>query len=78
MNSVNVVRPNRKKPDVAYITGSTFFDVPLLRRRRVSALYSSAVLADLENVGDDFEILLLSIIEALRYLINTSDNDSHL
>ena len=47
-NSVNVARPNRKKPEVADITGCTFFDVPLFRRRRVSTL---VLLADLENVG---------------------------
>ena len=41
---------------------------------------SSAVLADLENVGDDFGISLLSYVEVeiLCYFISTSGNDSHL
>ena len=41
---------------------------------------SSAVLADLENVVDDFEIPLLSYLEAeiLRYFISPSGNDRYL
>ena len=58
--SVNVVRPNREKPEVADITGSTFFDLPLTPTSE-SVLTSSAVLADLENVGVDFGISLLSL-----------------
>ena len=41
---------------------------------------SSAVLADLENVGDDFGISLPSYIETeiLRYFTSTSGNGGHL
>ena len=45
-NIVNVVRPNRKKPEVADITGSTFFDLPLTPTS-ASVHASCAVLADL-------------------------------
>ena len=58
-NSVNVVRPNRKEPEVANITGSTFSDL-LFTPTLASVNISSAALADLENVVDDFGILLLS------------------
>ena len=60
---------------MADITGSTFFDLPL-----TPTLSLHAALADLENVADEFGILLLSYIEAeiLRYFISTSGNESHL
>ena len=64
---------------MADITGSTFFDLPLIPTSE-SVLTSSVVLADLENVVDGFGISLPSYIEAeiLRYFISTSGNDGHL
>ena len=64
---------------MANITGSTFSDL-LFTPTLASVHISSAALADFENVVDDFEILLLSYIEAeiLRYFMSTSGNESHL
>ena len=64
---------------MADITRSAFFDLPLTPTSE-SVHTSSAVLADLENVDDDFGISLLSYIEVeiLRYFISTSGNDGYL
>ena len=60
-------------------TGKTIFDLPHTPMAE-SVLTSSAVLADLKNVGVALGISLLSCIEAeiLRYVINTSGNGGHL
>ena len=64
---------------MADITGSTFSDLPLTPTS-ASVNISSAALADLENVVNDFGILLLSYIKAviMRYFMSTSGNESHL
>ena len=79
MEIVLIVRPNRKKPEVADVTESTFFDLPLIPTSE-SVHTSSALLADLENVVDNFGISLPFYIEAeiLRYFMSTSSNDGHL
>ena len=67
------------KLKMVYITGSTFFDLPL-NPTSESVHTSFAVSADLENVGDAFGISLLSYKEAeiVHYFISTSGNDGHL
>ena len=63
---------------MADITGSKFFDLPLTPTSE-SVHTSSAVLADLENVGEAFGMSLLSHkLEILRYFISTSGNGGHL
>ena len=65
---------NRKWPTLREVHSLIYH---LVRRQSVHT--SSAMLADLENVGDDFGISLLSYIEAelLHHFIRTSGNDCH-
>ena len=67
------------KLKMADIIGRTFFDLPLTSMSE-SVHTSSAVLADLENVGVVFVILLQSYIEdeILRYFLSASGNGTHL
>ena len=77
--SVNVVRRNREKPDVADITGSTTFIYHLLRSRRVSTLVLPCWrTSKMWVLTLEFRLLSYIVADIMRYFISTYGDDSHL